>query len=419
MNIRKINTDSYAKFLALFISLSPFLWLYDLPVIHINVVFFPSILLSMFLAVDVLLKGTWKCSKTLIFPLVFFTFFYIIINYFYNSSEIIDKASTNITGILSLFLLLMVTSLAFKNKMFRDSYRIYVERIAIIMSAVIVIQYILFYVFHTTITQNRTFLFPFQNYFTEDVKQYLNAATMVSNAGLLRPSAFFLEPSYFGQFCSVALVSLLFRTSSLKNYKAIFVSAGIVLTTSGLGIATVMLLWGIALLFNNNVITKKVVLRIIMGMAAIVIMFCLMYLFIGPFKQAVNRIFIAYSGQTSAIEGRMWSSRFLNELSPTESFFGKNYKNIPVYGEDRMPYFMTGIVELLYCQGLLGTAVFLILYFWILLKSFLMKEKICFVTLMAYLPYLFMSNFLVIYFIIYIPFLVIDVKCKSESKEKK
>lgn len=419
MNIRRMNVSVLvAEFLALFFSLVPFIRLYDLPFIHVNAAYFPGLILTMFFSVNVFQKGEWKYFKTICNPLILIMFFYVFLNYLFNNSEVLDKANTNVSGIISIFLFLFITSFAFKDIMFRIRYRAYIENVAIIMSAIVMFQCFLYYFFHTSITINRSFLLPFQDFLAKDVKQYVNIATMVSDSNVFRPSAFFQEPAHFSQYCSIGLVSLLLRTTSLKNYKAIFVSIGIILTTSGLGIAVVLMLWGVSFVYNNNGITRETISKIFFGVVVVIFLCSLMYLFFESFRHAVNRIFIPYAGHYSAIEGRLWSRSFLYNLSTTEKVFGRNFRNMPVYGSDKTRYYMTGIVELLYCQGILGTAIFLAMYFSMMLKLFLTKEKLAFMMTVAYLPYLILSsNISALPLIGYIPFLVTGKKHRINNAE--
>lgn len=400
---------SWERFVAFLFSLSPFLSLYRFPFIGVNVAFFPYL----FLFVITIVRGGEKKQnvKAIVTPLIVTMFCYCVFSLsLVEQSAIYNLKRTNFSSICTTFSFITLSLIAFYNEKIRDCYRKNVEKIAIIMSFVVVGQYIFYYVFHTTITVDRSFLLPLKSLFTNDVVYYLSVSGMLSH-GMFRPSAFFLEPSHFSQFCSIGLASLLIRKDNIINPKAIFVTIGIILTTSGIGILTVIMLWGYVLVMNDRKLSKKVLIRIITGAFFLSLMFVVFYMTSSAFRLAILRITTEYSGYSSAIEGRLWSRSLLEELSGTEKWFGTGFRNIPVYGVNKIAYYMTGIVELFYCQGIIGASIFCIMYLMIFSKAYRSVDRIAAIMLVAYLPFLIGGDCLgALRLCHYIPFMYIKKK---------
>lgn len=397
--------------MAFLFSLSPFLYMYRFPFIKANVAFYTYLLL--FIVTIVMKKGRIKRkdTKAIVFPLVIVMFFYCIFGLLLiEKSTIYNLGSTNLTSIFTTFTFIAFAVITFNNKRMRDCYRKNIENIAIFMSIVIILQYIFYYIFHTTITVDRSFLLPFKNFFTDGVISYINVSGMISN-GMFRPSAFFLEPAHFSQFCSIGLASLLIREESIINRKAILVTLGMILTTSGIGILTVIMLWGYVLVLNNQKLSVKVLTRIIIGLGVLLSILVVFFLTSSAFRMAVLRITTEYAGHSSAIEGRLWSRTFLEDLSGRAKWFGTGFRNIPVYGSEKTTYYMTGIIELLYCQGIIGTAIFSAMYLWMFIKAYKSLNKVVAVMLVLFLPYLVGSASLgALTLCEYIPFLYLQKK---------
>jgi len=75
---------------------------------------------------------------------------------------------------------------------------------------------------------------------------------MLYSSAFYRPSAFFLEPSHFAVYCIPVIVTTLFsRTGDEKRERqiALFISTGVLLSTSGMGIGVVIICWAFYLLF--------------------------------------------------------------------------------------------------------------------------------------------------------------------------
>lgn len=380
------------KMVAFLYAVSYFLGLYTLPGLNMNAAYFPIMFVSMAYLFLSFGKGDKK-SATRLWPLFFSMLIYVTFNQLVITHKIIYNPSTsNMVSILSIFAFIYLCILTFRRcGKIRKYYIKCIENIAIVMSAVVLIQCLLYYAFGISISYDRTFLLPFRNAMTAGVQDYLYSSRMVIN-GNFRPSAFFLEPAHMSQFCTIGLASLLLKDTRLFNKKAIFVSLGILLTTSGLGIACVFALWGISLFINGDGLTAKKISRIFLGMALAIAAFTLAFIFSSSFQKAVIRVFVASNGYNSAIEGRLWSRSFLENLVGTEALFGMGYKNIPVYGRNNTQYYMTGIIEMLYCQGVVGTVLFCSLFIVIVVQAMKHKNRLSLIILALFIPFFFGSS---------------------------
>ena len=261
---------------------------------------------------------------------------------------------------------------------------------------------------------DRTILFPFKNLMDDNLSIPINN---VFN-GLFRPSAMFIEPAHYAQFCSIGLLCSLFNAKRLFNAKSIIISVGIVFTTSGIGIFSVFLLWCIFLLFGSNERIGRRIIRIIIGLTLIIAMFLLLYMLSDAFRGAIFRIFNNVGGNSSAIKGRTNNKYLLSGLSTNELAFGMGYENIPVYGSLMTQYYLTGIFELIYCQGIVGTCLFVGCYSYIIIKSYINKQYLPFFALILYIPILIgTSNLGMLVLIEYIPLLYINNNYMIDKKE--
>ncbi|MCL2336758.1 MAG: hypothetical protein FWC60_04995, partial [Firmicutes bacterium] len=112
-----------------------------------------------------------------------------------------------------------------------------IETVSIIATVAVLLQFILHYTAGMTS----------QTLFIHDlVNSYLQRKIDRGwSSSFFRPSAFFSEPSYFAQYSIIGVNSLLFLKSESKAnlIKAIFITIGILITTSGIGIVLSTLVW--------------------------------------------------------------------------------------------------------------------------------------------------------------------------------
>jgi hypothetical protein len=181
------------------------------------------------------------------------------------------------------------------------------------------------------------------------------------NNGTYRPSSFFFEPSQMCQYCFIGLMYSLYQWG--KNKKSIgfglFISLGMILTTSSQGIVLVIgcWLWGIFVKGDRQLMSRILKLLFAMGVLAFIIW--VMYrLNLFNMSMILNRIFSDYNGY-NAIGGRTFAAGwYLTNLSGNQKIFGVGYVNRP-------DVYMTGAILYRYTMGYVG----ILLYYLMLIFS--------------------------------------------------
>lgn len=402
----KIKIDAkHQNIEGLLLALTPFFRNYRIPVIDINlstIVFFVIIFIVLFDQIYLKKKGVLDFSKSVCFPTLFWMTIYLVLEY-YIINVLRIGSFTIVRNFSALFLFLVELwglFFCFSDDLLRRMFKKHITRITLIMCYVIFIQCFIYYLFGLALT--KSFFVPFSSLCEPSVTEYINNSPLAVD-GLFRPSAFFLEPSQFAAYSVLALGILIFKGGKKDKSKAVFITISIMLTTSGLGMAASLSLWGlkgVMLLGSGN---KKKVLNTILifyvGFAIIVVL----YFVLVPFQSAVNRIII--NNDQNAITGRLWTSVFLDQLSGVNKLLGVGFKNLPISDYSGSAYFMTSIVELLYCQGVLGTIVFAITMIGAIYNSVKEREVLSFSVLMIFIAWFIMGSILFPYHLInYIPF---------------
>ena len=176
-------------------------------------------------------------------------------------------------------------------------------------------------------------------------EEYQNAYVFRDDGGLYRPSALFLEPSHFSQYCIFALISALFPLTGKANMKrALTIAAGCILTTSGMGIALTfgVLAWYVVL--NRQSINKKI---LTIGKWLIVLVVGVLILSRTTFFQtAMQRIFSSVDGY-NAVSGRThnWDDA-VGSMKGLTLWLG--------YGDNKTyDLYLTGLADTIYKYGVI------------------------------------------------------------------
>lgn len=228
--------------------------------------------------------------------------------------------------------------------------------ISIVASVCLIAQYISFYIFGVHLQMVVTsLLIPSADQWILGAQTGLASVTgRIGN--LYRPSAFFLEPAHVYLYMIPQLILLLFKEKINKKslIMAGLISLGIVLTTSGMGIAAVFGTWVFFLAFYNekeekfslkNILRK----RNLIAIAIIVILFVLAFIYVPFVQQAVKRIFVTNRFGKTAITGRIAKALGLvGTMAPLQWFFGvaDNTHGLNTH--------MPGLIDVLYRHGLIG-----------------------------------------------------------------
>lgn len=243
----------------------------------------------------------------------------------------------------------------------------------------------------------------------------------VTSAGaLFRPSSIFLEPSHlvlytFPHVC----ICLLSSNKDIKS--AVIVSLGIGLSTSGMGIGCLLLLWGVYFIFYSNknkdlhLLQKIFSVKTMVVVLSLLIMFCCLYLFVPVFKETVDRIFVGSIGHSSAIDGRTRLANILiKELKGKELLFG-----VAEIDDRVITFNMAGFHATLYKWGIVGVA----LSYWFYVRGlFKLKNAYFWITIVILILSFFTvhthGTFYMIYFIIFLLDGYFEKKSVRDGKSK-
>ena len=241
----------------------------------------------------------------------------------------------------------------------------------------LLLQYLLYYFFHYHLQ-----LIP-TGRLLESANQWIGLAETgrISVTGaqmsIYRPSAFFLEPSHLSIYCTPVLVLNLLSSvlCRKKIIESIMITLAMVLSTSGMGIMISAAVWGIYIAFYYGTYEKEGEsfsnrnkrINALFYLIGIAILILGMYLSVGVFRSAVNRIFVsAGSGSGNAIQGRTSTGiRLLQTLSGTALFIGKgNTLRIADWN-------VSGFFYTVFQFGWIGCA----LYYWFYIKSLVQIKR--------------------------------------------
>ena len=197
----------------------------------------------------------------------------------------------------------------------------YCRYIAVTATALIILQYFCFYIlgFHLQLVA-----IPLLNPSNEQWFGLIRTG-MIGVTGkrlaFYRPSAFFLEPSHFAIFCIPVITTTLFsRTGDEKRERmiALFISLGVLLSTSGMGIGALVFCWGtyLGFFYGQKGKARTIHLRNLLNtrsiflIVAMLILLIVLYLGVPFVRQSVQRIFFAGGNSSlTAIEGRTITGR--------------------------------------------------------------------------------------------------------------
>lgn len=257
---------------------------------------------------------------------------------------------------------LLSATIALLNRRFdMDRFWSLVEVGAVIATMMIIVQTVSYYVFGYPLD-----LFPVSLVdewrLSTDTTLHLD---IVYN-GLMRLAAFFAEPSHFVHFVSPMMFQyMLTEEKRRKKFKLlVFVSIGIVLTTSGMGIFTVATLW---LFYVLKMLGSKKIKYLFYGLALLItfiLVVVLLFNYNAAFQASILRIFMSSNIGSSAITGRTAGiEELLNILNGRELWFGIGEVENRIAGG-----FIGGTFQVLYTNGIIGVALYLMIYLYAAIK---------------------------------------------------
>ncbi|GBF73569.1 O-antigen ligase [Paenibacillus sp. 598K] len=208
-------------------------------------------------------------------------------------------------------------------------------------------------------------LIPF---LTPTVKEYLNTDYLINwySQFYYRPSSFFMEPAHYSQYVLISLLSCLFwdriTHRKPKIITAIFLTIGLILSTSSIGIYMSCFIWGMYLYYQLK--SKWTYSKVLIS------------LFVAPFfilsipfiynvrivKTAFERVFQTTARTTD-------SYNLFDNLYGFQKYIGIGMGNEGHFlGLDRLP-FMNSFTIVLFTTGYIGFALFIIYFAGLLRRS--------------------------------------------------
>ena len=281
---------------------------------------------------------------------------YIILGYFI--SIFLYNAGSYGTRLYNVLIQVLIVILACGNKSFRGDILLKtIENISIVASLLLFIQYAIYY------SSGRFLQLIPLHFFTDSIQNNFSSFTRITTgtaSGYFRPSSFFIEPAHFGQFVLVALAFVLFKyyKNSEKQFiiKAIVLSLAILMSTSGIGLFGVVVLWTIFMfVFSRKINNRKVFGIFLFILFALVI--AVVFLSKQEFVQLVfMRLSVDSSSNMNAVSGRTEGYDF---------FFGDAFNNklfgIGTGNEPMVDVYYTSLAMLLIRNGFLGVILYFII----------------------------------------------------------
>ncbi len=244
-------------------------------------------------------------------------------------------------------------------------FRKYVETIAVIGAICVISQQLIYF------TTGIQFPFLIKSILTLDLQEQYSFLFRGGQPGLYRPSAFFLEPAHYSQYCIIGLGSCLF-SEVVDKRKALLISLGLIATTSGMGFVLTFFLWGCWYLSHNRLSVKNLVVISVLLLSAFLILNSISFT-----HNIISRFTVdSSSGDYNSIDGRLWWWRqVFGDFTFSGFFWG--------FGMDSIPegVYFTGYMQQLYCYGVFG--VFLFFLFW--LRLFIKTNRLGKVIALSYM----------------------------------
>ena len=189
--------------------------------------------------------------------------------------------------------------------------------VCLLASGYLILQYVFYYLFKIHLQMAPTDLLIKSADQWVLVAQTGLAGVTGRVGNLYRPSAFFLEPSHMYIYAFPHLILLLFKEKITKKVLVMagLISLGLVLTTSGMGIAAAVGVWGLFLIFRDerdgtfsfkNILRK----RNLIAMGLLIVGFIGAVVCVPFVRSAVLRVFVPGATGSTAITGRVsgaWS----------------------------------------------------------------------------------------------------------------
>lgn len=256
--------------------------------------------------------------------------------------------NTGIPQTLKNIVLIGILLICVSNHMVNSNYliKMYLQ-VAKIATVFIIIQTLVYHIFHLIVPGYGNILLMSPSY-AEGITQVVG--------GLYRPTSLFYEPAHYFEYMLPALVILLFGNYSLmpKNiFFSMFISLGVILSGSGMGILTIVGCWGLWCIKNIKEwkIEKNVLIT-----CGLFLMLGVIFLQTSYAKMVFGRVFGNANVSYTAVNGRMDIYKNIFQQNIYGVLFGNGYGN--TIGTLYYPNWAFNI----WCLGIIGGLIILMIY---------------------------------------------------------
>ncbi|HEL1730080.1 TPA: hypothetical protein U0512_001597 [Streptococcus suis] len=336
-------------------------------------------------------QGKIVLEKRIVFPWLLYAIYIVISLYFptiFGKETYLTNGSMYVRAfknILYIFILILSTSRGIINK---DYFVQIYLKITKICTYYIFIQAALYYTIRFNLPGYINIMLVAEGY---------GERLDVTSFSLFRPTSLFYEPAHFFEYVVIGVIIYLFRYKETpKNdiFNAIFLALGIVLSTSGMGILTIAGIFGFWLLQQLSRtkfirVRKEIFFLTVIGLIAVAF-----FLQSGFGQSVLSRLFDTGTNY-SALDGRTEIYERIFSFDTGRVLLGSGYGNVLEH------YFYPSWAFSLWCLGIIGSSVIVILYLLAYFQSRVTIAKIIVLVnfMLCFVSTLFMGKNLLLYFL--------------------
>ena len=207
----------------------------------------------------------------------------------------------------------------------------YVKCICFFATCYIIIQYLTYSVFSLILPGYLPFIDLYVDYSSTDYAALY--------AVMFRPTSFFLEPAHYARYMLIGVVFCLFYGENVVKKQillAVFISIGILISTSAQGYVLLAMEWLLFLLFRiKNIKSRKLRMTIytIVALLPLMLMGIMQFSFVQKtLFRALNIDVSNLANENTAFGARLGGFLYYLELDPIYQFIGKGFGVVPEKG---------------------------------------------------------------------------------------
>ncbi|HFI0239512.1 TPA: hypothetical protein ACGPBH_001066 [Streptococcus suis] len=336
-------------------------------------------------------QGKIVFEKRIVFPWLLYAIYIVISLYFptiFGKETYLTNGSLYVRAfknIIYIFILMLSTSRGIINK---DYFVQIYLKVTKICTYYIFIQVVLYYTIRFNLPGYINMMLVAEGY---------GERLDVTSFSLFRPTSLFYEPAHFFEYVIIGVIIYLFRykvTSKNDIFNAIFLALGIVLSTSGMGILTIAGIFGFWLLQQLS-LTKFIRVRKEMFFLIVIGLIAVAFFLQSGFGQSVLSRLFSTGTNYSALDGRTEIYERIFSFDTGRVLVGSGYGNVLEH------YFYPSWAFNLWCTGIIGSSIIVILYLRAYFQSRVTIAKIIVLVnfMLCFVSTLFMGKNLLLYFL--------------------